>query len=55
MLTIRVNDLDKCRDMCAEAGIEPVGEGALPNLQNDKPDGFTLRGGVGELFEVVQA
>ncbi len=55
MLTLRVNDLSKCRAMCAEAGIEPVGEGALPNLQNERPDGFTLRGAVGELFEVVQA
>jgi len=55
MLTIRVNNLGKCRAMCADAGIEPVGEGALPNLQGDRPDGFTLRGAVGELFEVVQA
>ena len=55
MLTIRVNDLAKCRNMCAEAGIEPVGEGALPNLQSDNPDGFTLRGAVGELFEIVPA
>ena len=55
MLTIRVNDLAKCRTMCADAAIEPVGEGALPNLQNDNPDGFTLRGAVGELFEIVQA
>ena len=55
MLTMRVNDLGKCRAMCADAGIEPVGEGALPNLQNERPDGFTLRGAVGELFEIVQA
>jgi catechol 2,3-dioxygenase-like lactoylglutathione lyase family enzyme len=55
MLTLRVNDLGKCRAMCAEAGIEPVGEGALPNLQNERPDGFTLRGAVGELYEVVGA
>lgn len=55
MLTIQVNDLAKCRDMCAEAGIEPVGQGALPNLDNDRPDGFTLRGAVGELIEVIQA
>lgn len=55
MLTIRVNDLGKCRAMCADAGIEPVGEGALPNPASDRPDGFTLRGAVGELFEVVQA
>ena len=55
MLTLRVNDLSRCRAMCAEAGIEPVGDGAMPNLQNERPDGFTLRGAVGELFEVVQA
>lgn len=55
MLTMRVNDLAKCRAMCAEAGIEPVGLGALPNLESDRPDGFTLRGAVGELYEIVQA
>ena len=55
MLTIAVNDISKCRDMCAEAGIEPVGEGALPNIQNENPEGFTLRGAVGELLEIVQA
>ena len=55
MLTMRVNDLAKCRALCADAGIEPVGEGALPNPTNERPDGFTLRGAVGELYEVVQA
>ncbi len=55
MLTIRVNDLGKCRAMCAEAGIEPVGMGALPNPESKRPDGFTIRGAVGELFEIVQA
>ena len=55
MLTIRVNDLSKCREMCADAGIEPVGIGALPNAEHDQPEGFTIRGAVGELFEVVQA
>ncbi|MGB1876897.1 MAG: VOC family protein [Rhodospirillaceae bacterium] len=55
MLTIRVNDLDKCRSMCADAGINPVGEGALPNTESEKPEGFTIRGAVGELFEIVQA
>ena len=54
MLTLRVNDLEKCRAMCAKASIEPISEGALPNLFDDKPDGFILRGAVGELFEVVQ-
>lgn len=55
MLTLRVNDLSKCRAMCAQANIEPVGEGALPNPEYERPDGFTLRGAVGELYEVVQA
>ncbi|NKB44310.1 MAG: hypothetical protein GKS03_08545 [Alphaproteobacteria bacterium] len=55
MLTLRVNDLEKCRTMCADAGIEPIGEGALPNAAHEHPDGFTLRGAVGELYEVVQA
>jgi catechol 2,3-dioxygenase-like lactoylglutathione lyase family enzyme len=55
MLTLQVKDLEKCRAMCADAGIEPVGEGALPNAEHDRPDGFTLRGAVGELLEIVQA
>jgi hypothetical protein len=41
--------------MCADAGINPVGEGALPNTESEKPEGFTIRGAVGELFEIVQA
>jgi len=53
MLTIRVNDLDKCRAQCGSNGIEPVGEGALPMHGNPEPDGFTLRGAVGELIEVI--
>jgi catechol 2,3-dioxygenase-like lactoylglutathione lyase family enzyme len=55
MLTIRVNDLEKCRSMCADAGIKPVGEGALPMIGQPNPAGFTLRGAVGELIEVVAA
>ena len=55
MLTLRVNDLEKCRAMCAKASIELVSEGALPNVFDDEPAGFILRGAVGELFEVVQA
>jgi len=55
MLTIRVNDLNKCRQMCRDAGIEPAGEGALPMIGQASPDGFTLRGAVGELIEVVAA
>ena len=55
MLTMQVDDLGKCEAMCRDAGIEPVGNGALPNTQHDRPEGFTLRGAVGELIEVVQA
>ena len=55
MLTIRVNDIGKCRAMCAAAGIQSVGDGALPLIRNSEPGGFTLRGAVGELIEVVQA
>ena len=53
MLTIRVNDLGKCRGMCEANGIEPVGEGALPMHGSAEPDGFTIRGAVGELIEVI--
>ena len=55
MLTIRVNDLAACRTMCRAAGINPVGEGGLPLITNAAPEGFTLRGAVGELIEVVPA
>lgn len=53
MLTMRVNDLEQCRALCEANGIEPVGEGALPMHGNAEPDGFTLRGAVGELIEVI--
>ncbi|MDX2145786.1 MAG: hypothetical protein SFV19_20705 [Rhodospirillaceae bacterium] len=55
MLTIRVNDLAKCRAMCAAAGIAAVGEGALPQVGKPTQPGFTLRGAAGELIEVVGA
>lgn len=55
MITMRVNDVEKCRAMCKDAGIKPVGEGVLPMPGGAKPKGFTLRGAVGELVEVVQA
>jgi catechol 2,3-dioxygenase-like lactoylglutathione lyase family enzyme len=55
MVTMQVNDLDKCRAMCKTNGIEPVGEGAFPRPGVIRSDGFTLRGAVGELIEVVQA
>lgn len=55
MLTIRVNDIARCRAMCQAVGIQSVGEGALPLIGNSEPKGFTLRGAVGELIEVVPA
>lgn len=53
MFTLRVNDLDRCRAMCRVAGIPIAGEGALPLVGTPAPRGFTLRGAVGELIEVV--
>ena len=53
MMTIAVNDLGRAREMCRAASIEPVGQGALPLVSRARPEGFTLRGAVGELIEVV--
>ena len=36
-----------------DPGIARVGEGALPMPGNPEPEGFTLRGAVGELIEVI--
>ncbi len=55
MLTIKVDDLSKCREMCYKSGIKPIAEGALPNQVNKKPNGFMLRGAVGEIFEIIQS
>jgi catechol 2,3-dioxygenase-like lactoylglutathione lyase family enzyme len=55
MLTMRVNDIKKCREMCKAAGIKPVGEGVLPLPGLAHREGFYLRGAVGELIEVVPA
>lgn len=55
MITMRVKDLEKCRANCKAAGITPVGEGVLPLPGGGPAKGFTLRGAVGELVEVVQA
>ena len=55
MLTMRVNDLTKCKAMCKAAGIKPVGDGALPMPGKPQMDGFVLRGAAGELIEVVSA
>jgi catechol 2,3-dioxygenase-like lactoylglutathione lyase family enzyme len=55
MVTMRVNDLAKCRAMCQAAGIRMMGQGALPLPGKPHQDGFVIRGAVGELVEVVQA
>ena len=55
MLTIEVDNLLKCREMCYKSGIKTIGEGTLPNQLNKKPKGFMLRGAVGEIYEIVQA
>ena len=55
MITLRVNDLEHCRAMCRDAAIPLIAEGALPLPGRTKPEGFTLRGAVGELIEVVAA
>jgi hypothetical protein len=54
MFTVQVRDLERCRAMCMKSGIQPVGAGSLPLPGTEKPSGFTLRGAVGELVEVVQ-
>jgi catechol 2,3-dioxygenase-like lactoylglutathione lyase family enzyme len=55
MMTMRVNDLAKCRLMCKEAGIRMLGESGLPMPGKPHQDGFVIRGAVGELIEVVAA
>jgi hypothetical protein len=55
MLTMRVNELAKCRAICEAAGMVPVGEGALPLPGVANREGLYLRGAVGELIEVVSA
>jgi hypothetical protein len=55
MLTMRVNDLAKCRAMCVAAGVRVMGQGALPLPGKPHHDGFVIRGAVGELIEVVGA
>jgi catechol 2,3-dioxygenase-like lactoylglutathione lyase family enzyme len=55
MLTMRVNDIAKCRAMCEAAGVRMMGHGALPMPGKPHQDGFVIRGAVGELIEIVQA
>ncbi|MCS7002588.1 MAG: VOC family protein [Dehalococcoidia bacterium] len=53
MATFRVNDLAAARRRCAEAGAPIVGEGALPLPTERRPNGFVVRGTLGELVEII--
>ncbi len=53
MTTMMVNDLTEVRERARKAGQKPLGEGALPTPWAEHQDGFYLRGGVGELIEII--
>jgi catechol 2,3-dioxygenase-like lactoylglutathione lyase family enzyme len=53
MATMVVNDLAEIRARAKDAGYQTLGEGALPTPDVPYQDGFYLRGGVGELVEVI--
>jgi catechol 2,3-dioxygenase-like lactoylglutathione lyase family enzyme len=53
MSSILVDDLAPVRAMLKEAGINPIGEGALPTPEAESRDGIYLRGPVGELIEII--
>lgn len=55
MATLEVDDLAACRALCESNRIEVIESGALPIPDRRRPDGFCLRGAVGELLEIVQA
>ncbi len=55
MATIQVNDVRACRAQCESNGVEIVATGALPLPDRPTPEGFYIRGAVGELLEIVQA
>jgi catechol 2,3-dioxygenase-like lactoylglutathione lyase family enzyme len=54
MTTMVVSDLAEVRRRVRGAGIEILAEGALPTPEKPSQDGIYLRGGVGELVEVIQ-
>lgn len=53
MTTMMVNDLGEVRARAKAAGYRSLGEGALPTPWAPYQDGFYLRGGVGELIEII--
>jgi hypothetical protein len=53
MITLLVDDLSVARGRAKDAGFPILGEGAFPSPGRKTQDGFTLRGGVGELIEVI--
>jgi catechol 2,3-dioxygenase-like lactoylglutathione lyase family enzyme len=53
MFTLRVDDIAMVRSACRDAGIVLAGKGALPTPESRNPNGFYIRGAVGELIEVI--
>jgi catechol 2,3-dioxygenase-like lactoylglutathione lyase family enzyme len=53
MITLLVDDLAVARGRAKDAGFPILGEGAFPSPGRKTQDGFNLRGGVGELVEVI--
>ena len=53
MITLAVDDLAKIRSRVQAAGIPVLGEGALPTPAALSQDGFTIRGPLGELIEII--
>jgi catechol 2,3-dioxygenase-like lactoylglutathione lyase family enzyme len=53
MVTLLVDDLTRARARASGAGLKILGQGALPTPGAEAQEGFYLRGGVGELVEVI--
>jgi catechol 2,3-dioxygenase-like lactoylglutathione lyase family enzyme len=53
MMTVSVRDLGRVRANVKQAGAPFLGEGALPAVGALNPEGFHIRGPLGELIEVV--
>jgi catechol 2,3-dioxygenase-like lactoylglutathione lyase family enzyme len=54
MTTMVVNDLEAVRERIAAMGVKPLVEHALPTPELESQPALVLRGGVGELVEIVQ-
>lgn len=55
MVTMHVKDFAKAKQMCKDAKVRVIGEGALPLPGRTPTEGFYIRGAVGELLEVIPA